>query len=139
MAYFLFTERKSFSSPAQNICIKILPLLGILRMFVNFHLLTSWEPMNRICFNSLNLANMSRSSCTYDGGFFCWFVIKHECHKFFLLIHLEKETWYLCSYQSWYFSFGWVSDCCLTPIQLHVYHSENKLIFNEMMMSFDLY
>ena len=30
-----------------------------------------------------------------------------------------------------------VSDCCLTPTQL--YHGENKLIFNEMMMKSALY
>jgi hypothetical protein len=30
-----------------------------------------------------------------------------------------------------------VSDCCLTPPQL--YHGENKLIFNEMMVRFNLY
>ena len=30
----------------------------------------------------------------------------------------------------------WVSDCCLTPIQFffHLYHGENKLIFNEMVI-----
>ena len=30
----------------------------------------------------------------------------------------------------------WVSDCCLTPIQqfFQLYHGENKLICNEMMM-----
>ena len=36
-----------------------------------------------------------------------------------------------------------MNDCCLTPIQhffqLHVYHGENKLIFNEMMMKSALY
>jgi hypothetical protein len=30
----------------------------------------------------------------------------------------------------------WVSDCCLMPT---LYHGENKLIFNEMMMSTTLY
>ena len=37
----------------------------------------------------------------------------------------------------------WVSDSFLTPIQqffqLHVYHGENKLIFNEMMMTSALF
>ena len=35
----------------------------------------------------------------------------------------------------------WLGDCCLTPIQqfLQLYHDENKLIFNEMMMKSALY
>ena len=33
--------------------------------------------------------------------------------------------------------FEWVSNCCLTPLQL--YHGENKLIFNEMMIRSALY
>jgi hypothetical protein len=32
----------------------------------------------------------------------------------------------------------WVSDCCLMPI-FQLYHDENKLIFNEMMMRSALY
>ena len=36
---------------------------------------------------------------------------------------------------------SWVSDCCLTPTQqfFYLYHVENKLIFNEMMMKSSLY
>jgi hypothetical protein len=36
---------------------------------------------------------------------------------------------------------GWVSECCLTPIQqfFQLYHDENKLIFNKMMMRSALY
>ena len=35
----------------------------------------------------------------------------------------------------------WVSDCCLTPTQqfFQLYHVENKLIVNEMMMRSALY
>ena len=78
-----------------------------------FTVLASWEPMNRILRNSLNIAKiLSRIYSPHDGIFVCWFVNKHERWKSFSwgggftlkkLLRYWNETWYLCSYQCWYF------------------------------------
>ena len=50
----------------------------------------------------------------------------------------KSVTWLflLTFFRGLYFNFEWVSDYCLTPMQQFflLYHVENKLIFNEMMM-----
>jgi len=59
------------------------------------------------------------------------------------LINSAAHLWhryYITITKSWWQMF--VSDCCLTPTRqwfMQLYHSENKLIFNEMMMRSILY
>jgi hypothetical protein len=47
---------------------------------------------------------------------------------------IKMNCFFLCL-QYIFNSKEWVSDCCLTPLRIfQLYHGENKLIFNEMMM-----
>jgi hypothetical protein len=60
---------------------------------------------------------------------------------FFFFFFLENQNRDVYAIQIFIFfifcnkkNFRWVSDCCLTPVIFQIYHGENKLIFNEMMM-----
>ena len=58
------------------------------------------------------------------------------------LNHEAKKIKLSSSFSIHFWLIDWVSDCCLTPIQLNfsaISWCENKLIFNEMMMRSALY